>query len=162
MVHYISDFIGRRLREIQAEYPDWLVGIRQNGVVIGLEFAHPQGAKYVMRHLYDNGVWAIFSTLDPRVLQYKPGLLFKPELAEELLDRTEVAIGKATARFAESTACAGRCREMTETFDLAIEPHGVPRGRAMIERAEWASRAFATLRRGDRAPDRRSRRRGGR
>ena len=95
MVHYISDYIGRRLREIQAEYPDWLVGIRQNGVVIGLEFAHPQGAKYVMRHLYDNGVWAIFSTLDPRVLQYKPGLLLKPELAEELLDRTEVAIGKA-------------------------------------------------------------------
>jgi len=33
---------------------------------------------------------------------------------------------------------------MTETFDLAIEPAGVPRGRAMIERAEWASRAFAT------------------
>jgi hypothetical protein len=48
-----------------------------------------------MRHLYEGGVWAIFSTLDPRVLQYKPGILVKPELAEELLDRTEVAIGKA-------------------------------------------------------------------
>ena len=95
MVHYISDFIGSGLRRIQADYPDWFVGIRQNGVVMGLEFAHPQGAKYVMRHLYDNGVWAIFSTLDPRVLQYKPGILLKPELAEELLDRTEVAIGKA-------------------------------------------------------------------
>jgi acetaldehyde dehydrogenase / alcohol dehydrogenase len=32
---------------------------------------------------------------------------------------------------------------MSETFDLAIEPQGVPRGRAMIERAEWASRAYA-------------------
>jgi hypothetical protein len=95
MVHYISDQIGRGLREIQADYPDWFVGIRQNGVVMGLEFAHPQGAKYVMRHLYDNGVWAIFSTLDPRVLQYKPGILLRPELCEELLDRTEVAIRKA-------------------------------------------------------------------
>ena len=95
MVHYISDFIGRGLREIQATYPDWLVGIRQNGVVIGLEFAHPQGAKLVMKHLYENGVWAIFSTLDPRVLQFKPGILLKPEVAEELLDRVEVGIAKA-------------------------------------------------------------------
>ncbi len=95
MVHYISDLVGRRLRDIQALYPDWLIGIRQNGVVIGLEFAHPEGAKYVMRHLYENGVWAIFSTLDPRVLQYKPGILLKPEIADELLDRTEVSIGRA-------------------------------------------------------------------
>jgi len=95
MVHYISDFVGSGLRRIQAEYPDWFVGIRQNGVVMGLEFAHPQGAKFVMRHLYENGVWAIFSTLDPRVLQFKPGILLKPELAEELLDRVEVGISRA-------------------------------------------------------------------
>jgi acetylornithine/succinyldiaminopimelate/putrescine aminotransferase len=95
MVHYISDFIGRGLRDIQATYPDWFVGIRQNGVVMGLEFAHPQGAKAVMKRLYENGVWAIFSTLDPRVLQYKPGILLKPEVAEELLDRTEVGIAQA-------------------------------------------------------------------
>jgi len=97
MVHYIADYVGQRLAAIQATYPDWFVGIRQNGVILGLEFAHPQGAKYVMRHLYENGVWAIFSTLDPRVLQYKPGILLKPEVAEEMLDRTELAIGKAFA-----------------------------------------------------------------
>jgi acetylornithine/succinyldiaminopimelate/putrescine aminotransferase len=100
MVHYIADFVGRRLREIQALYPDWFVGIRQHGVILGLEFAHPQGAKYVMKHLYENGVWAIFSTLDPRVLQYKPGILLKPEVAEEMLDRTELAIGRAQAEVA--------------------------------------------------------------
>jgi acetylornithine/succinyldiaminopimelate/putrescine aminotransferase len=97
MVHYISDLVGRGLREIQADLPDWFIGIRQNGVVMGLEFAHPQGAKYVMRHLYDNGVWAIFSTLDPSVLQYKPGILMRPELCLDLLDRTEVAIRRSLA-----------------------------------------------------------------
>jgi acetylornithine/succinyldiaminopimelate/putrescine aminotransferase len=97
MVHYIADYVAKRLADVQATYPDWFVGIRQNGVILGLEFAHPQGAKYVMRHLYENGVWAIFSTLDPRVLQYKPGILLKPEIAEEMLDRTEIAIGKAFA-----------------------------------------------------------------
>jgi acetylornithine/succinyldiaminopimelate/putrescine aminotransferase len=55
----------------------------------------------VSRHLYEHGVWAIFSTLDPQVLQFKPGLLLTPDLAEELLDR--VAVGIASAR-TDSTA----------------------------------------------------------
>jgi len=57
----------------------------------------------VMRHLYRAGVWAIFSTLDPRVLQYKPGLLMTPELCEELLDRTEAGIARAYAEIKGAT-----------------------------------------------------------
>ncbi|MDT5103648.1 MAG: hypothetical protein QOI25_1161, partial [Mycobacterium sp.] len=105
MVHSISDLIGRGLREIQADFPDWFVGIRQNGVVIGLEFDHPEGAKFVMRELYENGVWAIFSTLDPRVLQFKPGLLLSRDLCEDVLERLDVAVGKAR------TAAAGQLRD---------------------------------------------------
>jgi acetylornithine/succinyldiaminopimelate/putrescine aminotransferase len=95
MVHYIADIFATGLRRIQSDYPDWFVGIRQNGVVIGLEFNHPEGAKFVMRELYENGVWAIFSTLDPRVLQLKPGLLLSRDLSEDVLDRLEVAVGRA-------------------------------------------------------------------
>jgi hypothetical protein len=62
---------------------------------MGLEFAHPEGAKFVMRRLYSRGVWAIFSTLDPHVLQYKPGLLLDPALCAEILEITEAAIGEA-------------------------------------------------------------------
>ena len=115
MVHYIADLVGCGLRDIQARYPDWFTGIRQNGVVMGLEFNHPEGAKYVMRHLYETGVWAIFSTLDPRVLQYKPGVLMTPELCEELLERTEAGIGGAWAEVRHRPAgsrapLAGRAR----------------------------------------------------
>lgn len=94
-VHYIADIFARGLSRIQADHPEWFVGIRQNGVVIGLEFDHPEGAKFVMRELYQNGVWAIFSTLDPRVLQFKPGLLLNRDLCEDVLDRVEVAVGRA-------------------------------------------------------------------
>jgi acetylornithine/succinyldiaminopimelate/putrescine aminotransferase len=83
------------LDQIRTDNPDWFVGIRQDGLVIGLEFDHPRGAMTVSRHLYEHGVWAIFSTLDPRVLQFKPGLLLAPDLADELLDRVAVAIGRA-------------------------------------------------------------------
>lgn len=95
MVHYISALFADGLQRIQADYPDWFIGIRQNGVVIGLEFDHPEGAKFVMRELYQNGVWAIFSTLDPRVLQFKPGILLGRELCEDVLDRLELAVGRA-------------------------------------------------------------------
>lgn len=95
MVHYISEIMREGLEEIQVKYPDWLVGIRQNGVVIGLEFAHPEGAKYVMSHLYEVGVWAIFSTLDPAVLQFKPGILMSRQLCEDVLDRVNTAVARS-------------------------------------------------------------------
>ena len=101
MVHYIADLFADGLARIQSDYPDWFVGIRQNGVVIGLEFDHPEGAKFVMRELYENGVWAIFSTLDPRVLQLKPGILLGRDLCEDVLDRMDVAIGRARAAASE-------------------------------------------------------------
>jgi hypothetical protein len=92
MVHYIADLLRSGLADIRARYPDWFVGTRQNGVILGLEFDHPEGAKHVMRRLYENGVWAIFSTLDPRVLQFKPGILMPPALCEEVLDRVEIGV----------------------------------------------------------------------
>ena len=95
MVRYISDFIRAGLDEIQKQYPEFFVGIRQHGVIMGLEFNDPEGAKPVMKHLYANGVWAIFSTLDPSVLQFKPGILMTQDLSEDLLRRVEVSIGRA-------------------------------------------------------------------
>jgi acetylornithine/succinyldiaminopimelate/putrescine aminotransferase len=90
-----AEQIRAGLARIQTGASGWLAGIRQNGLVLGLEFTHPQGARIVMRELYDRGVWAIFSTLDPSVLQYKPGVLMTRELTDELLDRTAQAVSAA-------------------------------------------------------------------
>jgi acetylornithine/succinyldiaminopimelate/putrescine aminotransferase len=106
-VHRIARAVGAGLGAIRDEHPGWFTGIRQSGVVLGLEFGHPEGAKHVMRELYETGVWAIFSTLDPRVLQFKPGLLMTPELVDELLGRVADGIARA-ARRAAADAGAGR------------------------------------------------------
>jgi acetylornithine/succinyldiaminopimelate/putrescine aminotransferase len=94
-VQMISDSMRVGLERIMAEYDDFFIGIRQHGLVMGLEFNHEQGAKPVMKHLYRNGVWAIFSTLDPRVLQFKPGLLLSQADCEEVLRRVEIGVGLA-------------------------------------------------------------------
>lgn len=86
------------LAALMARHADFFTGVRQRGLVMGLEFAHPEGAKFVSRALYENGVWAIFSTLDPRVLQFKPGLLITPELRAEVLERIDAALPIARDR----------------------------------------------------------------
>ena len=120
------------LRAIQELYPDWFVGIRQDGVVMGLEFDHPQGAKLVMRHLYENGVWAIFSTLDPRVLQFKPGILLGPDSST----RCSTAPGWRSGRRRAATKRACDEERRPEAAESA-------RARMMLERARWAATAFA-------------------
>src|SRR5690606_6148806 len=95
--HYIAHHLRAGLNQIQAVYPDFFVGIRQRGLIMGLEFNHPGGAIYVMRHAYRNGVWTIYSALDPRAPQFKPGLLCDRELRDEVLNRLETAIGQARA-----------------------------------------------------------------
>ncbi|WP_216828743.1 class-III pyridoxal-phosphate-dependent aminotransferase [Alkalihalobacterium elongatum] len=94
-VDFVARYLRTGLESIKKMYPDFFVGIRQLGVVMGLEFNHPQGAKYVMRSLYKNGVWAIYSMLDNRVLQFKPGLLCSREYCDELLTRCETSIKEA-------------------------------------------------------------------
>jgi len=104
--HHVAAFFTAGLDHIRAKCPDWFTGVRQDGLVMGLEFAHPEGAKFVMRRLYERGVWAIFSTLDPRVLQYKPGLLLDQGTCARILAATEAAICDA-----REDALAGASRD---------------------------------------------------
>ncbi|MEH7114744.1 aminotransferase class III-fold pyridoxal phosphate-dependent enzyme [Neobacillus niacini] len=94
-VEFVSRYLRNGLETIKNQYPDFFVGIRQSGVVMGLEFSHPKGAIYVMQSLYKNGVWAIYSMLDNKVLQFKPGLLCNKEYCDDLLSRCELSIKQA-------------------------------------------------------------------
>jgi putrescine aminotransferase len=97
------DAVAAKLRagldEIRVRHA-FFTGIRQRGVIFGLEFnTHPEGAKIVMRELYAKGIWAIFSQLDPRVLQFKPGLLLTPADCDDILERTAAGIAAAAPSF---------------------------------------------------------------
>lgn len=99
-VQVLSAYFERALQGLKDQHAGFLLGIRQNGLIIGLEFAGPGGAEPVTRALYEEGVWAIFSSLDPSVLQFKPGLLMSDELADEVID----ALDRAMTRARESLA----------------------------------------------------------
>lgn len=93
----MSRYFTERLAAIQREVGGFFAGVRQQGLVMGLKFDHPQGAVFVSNALYRNGVWAIFSGLDPSVLQFKPGILVDQALADEILDILRRSIVEAQA-----------------------------------------------------------------
>ncbi len=94
-VQTVTDFFRQAMAGMISRHGDIFTGVRQRGVILGLEFNHPEGAVHVSRALYEHGVWAIFSSLDKRVLQWKPGILLSPELCQEIMDRFDAAMPRA-------------------------------------------------------------------
>jgi len=94
-VAFVAEFFAQAFAEMMQRHSDIFIGVRQRGVVLGLEFDHPEGALAVSRALYECGVWAIFASLDKRVLQFKPGVLMDVDLCQEIMDRFDAAMPKA-------------------------------------------------------------------
>lgn len=85
------------LAEVQKKHSKFFVGVRQRGVIMGLQTAHPQGSTALMGALYKNGIWAMRANFDQSVLQFKAGLLMDRKLAEESLEILDVSMGQAAA-----------------------------------------------------------------
>jgi hypothetical protein len=83
------------LAAIQKRHPNFFIGIRQRGVIMGLKTAHPEGSTALMGALYKNGIWAMRANFDQSVLQFKAGLLMDKKLAEEVLQILDLSMGQA-------------------------------------------------------------------
>ena len=95
-VETVTNFMAESMQEMISRHGDIFTGVRQKGVILGLEFSnHPEGAVFVSRALYEHGVWAIFSSLDKRVLQWKPGVLLTQETCQDIMDRFDAAMPRA-------------------------------------------------------------------
>lgn len=105
-VHSVTNFFAEGMRDMMRRHNDIFVGVRQKGVILGLVFNHPEGAVSVSRALYEQGVWAIFSSLDKRVLQFKPGLLLTADMCQEILDRFDAAMPYARELLHRSSKAA--------------------------------------------------------
>jgi len=71
----------------------FLRDIRQNGLVIGLRFDHPDGGLLMSGCCYEVGLWAFPAGFERSVLQFKPNLLIDSAGCDEILTLLERAIG---------------------------------------------------------------------
>src|SRR5581483_7123806 len=91
-VQRIAARLASDLAGLRARHPI-LRGIRQQGLVIGLEVDDPIGGVRLSRALYERGVWAMFAAFEMSVLQFKPGLLVDDAYCDTLLERLDTALG---------------------------------------------------------------------
>lgn len=78
---------------LQARYPQWVLEVRQTGLIMGVKFAHEVGGMLMTKLLFDQGVWAMFAGFQRSVLQVKPGLL----MGEDDIDAVLAAFDRACA-----------------------------------------------------------------
>lgn len=90
---HIAAYLEGGLKGLRERHP-FLKGVRQKGLVMGLETADAAGALKLSPALYRHGVWAIFAGFDLSVVQFKPGLLVDEEYCDVLLERVDAALAE--------------------------------------------------------------------
>ncbi len=95
-VDMLTQLFAERLADIESRHA-YLTGVRQRGVIMGLELAHPAGSTALMAALYKHGVWAMRANFDQHVLQFKAGLLMDAPTANRVLDALDAALPEAAA-----------------------------------------------------------------
>jgi acetylornithine/succinyldiaminopimelate/putrescine aminotransferase/Ser/Thr protein kinase RdoA (MazF antagonist) len=85
-----SNYIRQGLDALLPRFP-FFKGIRQNGLIIGLEFSDSTMGQAMMLALYKNGIWAITAGFDQAVIQFKLGILVDKAYCDAVLERFENA-----------------------------------------------------------------------
>jgi putrescine aminotransferase len=94
----------QHVRDLAAQFADGfdrlrarhqiLVRLRQVGLMMGIEMAHPAGGPLFSKAAYDHGFLSVYAYNDTRVAQFLPPLIIDQALAAELLERIDAALGQ--------------------------------------------------------------------
>jgi len=77
---------------LQEKHPEILVGLRQLGLMMGIEMTHDYCGPLFTKAAYENGLLSVYAYNDPRVAQLLPPLIIDRPLAEEILERVDMAL----------------------------------------------------------------------
>ncbi|MGA2158701.1 MAG: aspartate aminotransferase family protein [Dehalococcoidia bacterium] len=84
--------------ELKKKHPRILTGLRQLGLMMGMEMVNDGCGPIMTKACYDHGVLAIYANNDKRVCQLLPPLIIDKHTALEIIDRVDGAL-KDTADF---------------------------------------------------------------
>jgi len=74
-----------RLGALAADYPELGFRLRGLGLMLGLEFRDETTALFMIKLLFDNGIYVVYSGNDPKVIQFLPVLTLTEVQAEEMM-----------------------------------------------------------------------------
>ena len=88
-VNELAEVFAQGLKELKAKHPTILVGLRQLGLMMGIEMVNEQCGPIMTKVCYDHGILSIYANNDRRVSQLLPPLNIDKKLACEILERLD-------------------------------------------------------------------------
>lgn len=88
-VHQLGDFMTSRLNTLRDQMPGLGLEVRGIGLMLGLAFKDETTALFMIKLLFDKGVYVVYAGNDPRVIQFLPVLNINRGDAETIIEMVE-------------------------------------------------------------------------
>jgi len=85
----------RGFETLRDKHPEILVGLRQLGLMMGIEMVNEYCGPAMSLTCYNNGILSVYANNDKRVSQLLPPLIITEKDAAEIIDRLDAALGEA-------------------------------------------------------------------
>jgi len=96
-VQRVADIFKDGFAGLQKKHTNILIGLRQLGLMMGIEMVNEACGPVLTKACYDHGVLAIYANNDKRICQLLPPLIIDREMANEILGRIDDALGDAAS-----------------------------------------------------------------
>ncbi len=91
-VRTLSRIFAQGFSELKSRHPRILVGLRQLGLMMGIEMVNDSCGPVMSKACYDNGILSVYANNNPRVSQLLPPLIIDEALAHEIIERLDAAL----------------------------------------------------------------------
>ena len=97
-VNNLATIFAEAFTELKKKHPRILVGLRQLGLMMGIEMVNENCGPLLTKSCYAHGILAIYANNDKRVCQLLPPLIIDRQVAGEIISGVDAAL-KDTADF---------------------------------------------------------------
>jgi acetylornithine/succinyldiaminopimelate/putrescine aminotransferase len=94
-VRHLAAIFKAGFDRLQVKHPEILVGLRQLGLMMGIEMVNEHCGPILSKTLYDNGILSVYANNDTRISQLLPPLIIDESIAEEILERVDKGLEDA-------------------------------------------------------------------
>jgi putrescine aminotransferase len=94
-VRNLASFFSREFGNLKRRHPEILLGLRQLGLMMGMEMANETCGPILSKACYENGILCIYANNDTRVGQLLPPLTIDEHLAGEIIERLDKSLLEA-------------------------------------------------------------------
>lgn len=94
-VNRLAGIFSDGFEGLKKKHPEILVGLRQLGLMMGIEMVNESCGPIMSKTCYDNGILSIYSNNDTKISQLLPPLIIDEDTAREIIERVDRALGDA-------------------------------------------------------------------